>query len=69
MIDLLKKSIFDHDIFCSDIKPGNYVVKKSQNDIIVKNKFENGGTNMECIHYTKQQLVLRFSQQMQKQFK
>jgi len=37
MINLLKSSIFDHDIFCSDIKPSNFVLKKLPNgDIIVK---------------------------------
>ena len=37
MIKLLKSSIFDHDIFCSDIKPGNFVVKKLMTgNIIVK---------------------------------
>lgn len=36
MIDLIKKTIYDNNLYCSDTKPENFVVQEIDNDINVK---------------------------------
>jgi serine/threonine protein kinase len=36
MIDLLHEQIYDNHMYCVDIKPGNYVVKKVGNDFVTR---------------------------------